>query len=64
MIEDDNWNGWLKMEVLGNINDITINKETDSATKIKIRVVKSEDDDTIIDKIEIHVDKDGKLEIV
>ena len=52
------------MQILGNINDITIVKDTDKTSKIKIRVVESEEDDTIISKIELYVDEYGKIKMI
>ena len=52
------------MQILGDINDITIVKDVDKTNKIKIRVVESEEDDTIISKIELYVDEHGRIKMI
>lgn len=52
------------MEILGTINDISIplsDLEENNGKKIKIRTIKSDDDETIIDNIELIIDEKGKI---
>lgn len=47
------------MEIIGKINDITLIKG--ETTKIKVRTVKSEEDNTIIEKKEIIINDAGQI---